>query len=840
MDNNSIISINNIVKKFGGILALNKVSFDIRRGEILGLLGANGAGKSTLLKVIGSVEKPDEGHIWLEGAPLKAETPHAAQKQGLISVYQELNVFLHMTVAENLFLGREPRNKSGLIDHKRMNNEAGRILEAFKLDVSPNTLLQNTSVAKRHIVEIVRAMNEAPKILMLDEPTASLSRNQIQWLFEKIRELVANGTTVVYVSHRLDEILELCDRCVVLKDGSVSAVLDDSFDKDQIIQAMIGRKIESGAKKSIDQDIRDNKDNQDNKGKAVFSCKDLSVKDTLYNISFDIAGGEILGIGGLVGAGRSELLKALYGIEPIDSGTISIHQKEIKNKHPADAIKNKMVLISEDRKLEGLFLSRLVMHNISANTIDKWSKFGFVRSKSEFVAAKDAGGDVSLDTNRMLETADTLSGGNQQKVVLAKALLTEADILLLDEPTRGVDVGARDDIYETIGDLAKKGKSILLVSSDWEELIALSDRLIVMAEGKITAELKGDDLNEENLTRYSTLANVESKKTQAGKNSLMAGAQDLLLHSNNNTVFLGIFLAILVVIGSIISPKFLSNMNIINILNQSFLYIFFTLGQIFVVIQGYVDLSMSSTMTVAGLIGLSIMAGGENMIIAGILAMIAFGLIIGLCNATIVVLGKMNSMIATYGTGIILQGLALIITPRAIGPAPDIFKDTFRATLFGLPVTLYIALIFIAGFFILLKYTSLGRQIFAVGENPLAALWSGLKVKSTKYFTFLTCSIMAIAGTLFMLGRSGAADPTVDIQINLDVLAFALIGGGSFSGGKGSVGGSVLSVFCVVILMNILNVMNVGTYQKIVIKGILLISIIVLNEYRSNRSLSSG
>ncbi len=506
MESGTIISINQIVKRFGGVLALNDVSFNIKRSEILGLLGANGAGKSTLLKIIGGIEKSDNGKVVYEGNVLKVDNPHDAQKLGLISVYQELNVFLHMTAAENLFLGYEPKNKLGFIDSKRISNEAKEVLSLFELDIEPHTLLENLSVAKRHIIELVRAMNETPKVLMLDEPTAALSDNQIKWLFKKIRELVAKGTTVVYVSHRLDEIVELCDRSVVLKDGFVSAVLDDNFDKKQIIEAMIGRSIERGKKKDIKC-----------RSESVFSCRNLSVKGKLHDISFDICKGEILGIGGLVGAGRSELLRALYGIDTIDNGSITINGKEIKNRHPEDSIRNKIVLISEDRKLEGLFLLQPVVNNISANTIKKWSKFGFIKRKREVTAAKKTSEDVSLDPDRLLMPANTLSGGNQQKVVLGKALLTGSDLLMMDEPTRGVDVGAREDIYGIINGLADEGKSILLVSSDWEELLALSDRLIVLSEGKVTAELTGEDISEENIMHYSTISNIDNTTTKAKK-----------------------------------------------------------------------------------------------------------------------------------------------------------------------------------------------------------------------------------------------------------------------------------------------------------------------------------
>lgn len=822
MHSDTIITIEQMCKRFGGVHALNEVSFDVNRGEILGLLGANGAGKSTLLKIIGGIEKAGDGKIFYEGNELHVDNPHAAQKLGLVSVYQELNVFLHMTVAENLFLGKEPKNSLGLIDRKGMAKQAKEVLSAFGLDISPHITLQELSIAKRHLIEIVHAMNENPKVLMLDEPTAALSDAQIKWLFEKLRELVANGTTVIYVSHRLDEVVELCDRCVVLRDGCITAILDENFDKKQIIKAMIGKNIEI-EKKGI----------TCNNGESVFSCTNLSVKGKLHDISFNICKGEILGVGGLMGSGRTELLRALYGIDEVESGKIAINGKEIKNRHPNDAIKNKMVLISEDRKLEGLFLTHPVANNISANTIKKWSKYGFINRKQEVSAAKKVSEDVALDSGRILKSAHTLSGGNQQKVVLGKALLTGADILLLDEPTRGVDVGAREDIYNIIKDLAAEGKTILFVSSDWEELLSLSDRIIVMSEGRVTAELTGEDISEEEIMQYSTVAYTNNSTAQEEEADLFTKAREYLLFSNSNAAFFCAFLVLLMIIGTFVFPGFLTFINLQNILNQSFLLILLTLGMIFGIIHGYADISMTATMTVSGLIGLTIMQSGDGMLLPGVLAMLAFGVLIGTINSSLVVLGKMNPLIATFAIGIMLQGLALIITPRPISPAPDIFKDIVRGTFLGLPLILYIGAFLIIVMSIILKYTSLGRRIFAVGENSTAALWAGLPVKSTQFFSYIVCSIMAVIGSLFMLGRSGAAEATVAFQVNLDTIAYALIGGASFTGGKASIWGSIFAIFSVIVLMNILNSFNISTHPRDVIRGVFLVSIIALNEYRT-------
>ena len=344
MSSSPILKIENITKRFGGVLALDDVSFEIQRGEILGLLGANGAGKSTLLKIIGGVVPCDKGDIYLDENKCLAANANEARQHGLISVYQELNLFMNMTVAENMFLGREPKDAKGLIDWKKIKSDTKDVLSQFGLDIPVSAVLQNLSVAQRHLVEIVRAMNENPHILMLDEPTAALSEGQIIWLFTKIRELVAAGTTVIYVSHRLEEIIDLCDRCIVLRDGRFSAMLDGNFDQKRIIQAMIGRSVEI-EKKS---DLRESEE-------VVLSCRNLSERGKLHDISFETHKGEILGVAGLMGSGRTELLRALYGIDKSENALLELNGKPISIKSTADAIRNCVVLVSEDRKIEGLF-----------------------------------------------------------------------------------------------------------------------------------------------------------------------------------------------------------------------------------------------------------------------------------------------------------------------------------------------------------------------------------------------------------------------------------------------------------------------------------------------------
>ena len=811
---NTVLSIKNISKSFGGIQALSDISFDIKRGEIIGLLGANGAGKSTLLKIIGGVEKANEGSIVYEGSLLNNETPHDAQRQGLISVYQELNLFMNMTVAENLFLGREPRTQLGRIDWKKVNNDAAKLLREMEIDIPEKTVLANLGVAKRHMVEIARAIDEKPTVLMLDEPTTVLTEVQIEWLFKKVRELAAAGTTVIYVSHRLDEIIRLCDRCVVLRDGKLSAQLDGNFSKDQIIQAMIGHKVTMEKKK----DIRSS-------DKEVLSCRAICQKGKLQDVSFNLYQGEILGIAGLVGSGRTELLRAICGADPIHSGEILLKGKTVEFHGVHDALKHGIAMLSEDRKQEGLFLDETVLNNLASMTLDEHQKLGFMERKKEIRDAKAVSEQVKLDTSRLAKKVNTLSGGNQQKTVLGKALLTSAEVFMFDEPTRGVDVGAREDIYTAIQMLADIGKSVILVSSDWEELLALSDRLVVMSEGRMVGELKGEEVSEANIMKLATVSNVAG---ETGTEHKKFSFGSLL---NNPTRMFAAALIILVVTGCVCSDTFLSKLNLQNMLRQSFLYILLTMGQLFVVISGCTDLSIVAISTVSGLLGMKVMLTTNN-ILPGILVMLATGIAISLVNGTLVVKAKLNPLVSTYGVSIVLTGVALLISKVPISPAPEVFGFVAKKSFLGLPIILYIGVSLFLILSFVLNHTRFGRYLYASGENLTAAYWSGLPVVKTRFAAFAISGVMAVLASMYVLGRTGAMESTINVQQMLDSIAYALIGGGSFSGGKGNLAGSVLSVFCVIVLMNILSIFGMGAYAKDTIKSALLIAIIVFQEYR--------
>jgi ABC-type sugar transport system ATPase subunit/ribose/xylose/arabinose/galactoside ABC-type transport system permease subunit len=842
-----IIKLDNISKSFYEVKALQNISFDIYKGEILGLLGANGAGKSTLLKILGGVQRSDKGNIYLDNENLGNISPHIAQQKGIISVYQELNLFLNMTVAENLFIGRENKTKTRLIDWNATRNKAKSILGNLGLDIDPDAEVVSLSVANQHLVEIARALSEKPKILLLDEPTASLSEKEIEWLFSKIRELRQDGTTVVYVSHRLDEVIELCERCVILRDGKLADQLDGEFDKEKIIRSMIGHNVEllkTNAKK-VTADV-------------ILECKNISLRNLVKDVSFELNRGEILGIAGLVGAGRTELLSAIFGTDTKTSGDIYKYGKEIKIKNPKDAMDHGIMLIPEDRKIDALFLNESVRLNIASATLDKRVKGGFINVKQEKEVTNNAARDVQLDTSRIEHLVKLLSGGNQQKAVIAKSLLVNADVLLLDEPTVGVDIGAREEIYSIINELSEQGKSIILVSSDWEELIYLSDRMLVMSEGKITGVLAVEEFTKEKIGHLATISDVQQTKDGSkvyfegtGEQTPLGDSERNITilnkskayfgklrtsFSNNNTTILVVVTLFLVIASISISDSFRTLMNARNLLGQAMPFLILTLGQLVIIVAGGLDLSSGALVAATGVLGVSFMVNNPDKVLLGVVIMLAFGLIVGLLNSVLVVKAKLDSFVVTLGMSIVLSGVTLIITKNPIGPSPKILRVIANKDVLGIPYVLFITIALVVVFGILMRYTALGRRFYAVGENPKGSFWAGLPVQKTRFIAFIISASMSVLAALFLMGRTGAGDPAFGPGMELTAIACALIGGARLGGGRGSVGGALLGVFLLAILENILSLMNVDLWYQEVFGAMLLLAIIITYEYRMKKN----
>ncbi|AAM24022.1 ribose transport system ATP-binding protein [Caldanaerobacter subterraneus subsp. tengcongensis MB4] len=494
-----LIRMENISKEFPGVKALKNVNFEIKKGEVHALVGENGAGKSTLIKILSGVYSKDSGKIYFDGREVEINSPKEAQQLGISVIHQELNLCLHLTVAQNIFLGRE-FVKNGVIDEKKQNEEAKKILEKLNVNIDPAEYVKNLSVSRQQMVEIAKAISMEAKVIIMDEPTSAISEKETEELFKVIGELKKQGKSIIYISHRLEELNRIVDRVTVLRDGEhiITANFRD-LTIDDIIRYMVGRKLEEKYPRVYV-----------NRGKKILEVHGLSQGTRLKDISFDLYEGEILGFAGLVGAGRTEVARAIFGADKFDKGEILINGKKVEINSPIDAIKNGLAYVPEDRKLTGLALNLSVLANITLATMDNVvNMLSVINSVKERKIGEKIIRDLKIKTPSLFQRVQNLSGGNQQKVIVGRWLLREPQIYIFDEPTRGIDVGAKIEIYNILNNLKQEGKGIIVISSELPEIMGITDRVVVMCEGRITAILETSKTTQEEIMYYATLYKKE-------------------------------------------------------------------------------------------------------------------------------------------------------------------------------------------------------------------------------------------------------------------------------------------------------------------------------------------
>ncbi|HNY93161.1 MAG TPA: sugar ABC transporter ATP-binding protein [Flexilinea sp.] len=509
MDNdNYLLRMVNIDKSFPGVQALKSVNLNVGYGEVHALVGENGAGKSTLMKCLIGIYSPNGGEIYFDGKKIENYTTAQALQMGISMIHQELSPILYRPIMENLWLGREPVNKFGFVDHKQMYKQSLDVLKEIELDEDPRTLMANLTVAKMQMVEIAKAISYNAKLIIMDEPSSALTEHEEEQLFKIIRKLKESGTSVIYISHRLSEIISIADKVTVMRDGrDVGTENIENISLDQIITMMIGRTMDEMYPKL-----------KVNIGEPILQVKNLSHRKFFKNVSFEVRRGEIFGIAGLIGAGRTEVIETIFGIRPKSEGEILINGKPVEINSPRDAIANRMGFLTEDRRATGIFSVLGVDVNMAIPNYDRFvTKFGFVNEKAVSESCMKFVNEIQIKTPSLTQKIQNLSGGNQQKVLMARWLMTEPDILFLDEPTRGIDVGAKAEIYKLITMLAAEGKCIVMVSSELPEILGMSDRIMVMHEGRVTAILdNGPDITQEVIMRYATGTENDFKEEYRG------------------------------------------------------------------------------------------------------------------------------------------------------------------------------------------------------------------------------------------------------------------------------------------------------------------------------------
>jgi len=475
-----LLAVEGIRKEFPGVVALDDVLFRLRRGTVHALMGENGAGKSTLMKILAGIYTPDQGEVALRGVPIRLLSPLDALENGIAMIHQELNLMPFMTVAENIWIRREPTNRFGFVDHKEMHRMTSELFERLKIDLDPEVEVRHLSVASRQMVEIAKAVSYESDVLIMDEPTSALTETEVGHLFAIIRDLRAHGIGIVYITHKMSELFEIADEFSVFRDGKyIGTHAAADVTRDDIIRMMVGREITQMFPKE-----------EVPIGEVALSVKNLSLKGVFEDVSFDIRAGEILGVAGLVGSGRSNVAETVFGVTPATSGTIQLYGKQVDVSTPTVAIKNHMAFLTEDRKDTGCLLILDILQNMQVAVLhDRFVKGGFVQERAIEVACEEMAKRLRVKTPSLFERIENLSGGNQQKVLIGRWLLTNPRILILDEPTRGIDVGAKAEIHRIVTEFAKAGVAVLMISSEMPEVLGMSDRIMVMHEGKVTGFL---------------------------------------------------------------------------------------------------------------------------------------------------------------------------------------------------------------------------------------------------------------------------------------------------------------------------------------------------------------
>ncbi len=496
-----------ISKRFPGVLALDDVKFRLLPGEVHALVGENGAGKSTLMKILGGIYQPDAGRIAVAGQETAIAGPLDAQLKGISVIHQELNLMPDLTVAQNIFFGREPRGAMRFaLSDKMLDAQTRELLDRVGLDLDPSATVGHLTVAMQQMVEIARALSVDAKVLIMDEPTAALTDREVDVLFQVIRDFVSPTTGVVYISHRMDEIKRIAQTITVMRDGRwISTLPADQMSVDDIIEKMVGRHLVSDIRPEPLPEGRD----------VVLSVKGLSTKELLRDVSFDLHRGEILGFAGLVGAGRTETARAIIGADPTTAGQIEVFGTTVDISSPEDAVRHSIAYLSEDRKRYGLLLDKDLVENIALPSYRLWSRATVVDDSLAQGTAEKYIAKLNVRTPSVMQLARNLSGGNQQKVVLAKWLARDCDILIFDEPTRGIDVGAKDEIYDLLNELAQQGKSVIVISSEIPEVLRLAQRIVVMCEGRVTGIVDNADATQQSIMALATSQSTSILKESA-------------------------------------------------------------------------------------------------------------------------------------------------------------------------------------------------------------------------------------------------------------------------------------------------------------------------------------
>jgi ribose transport system ATP-binding protein/rhamnose transport system ATP-binding protein len=838
-------------KSFGGTAAITDVSFDLRAGEVLALLGENGAGKSTCVKILAGVVRPDRGAVQLDGKPVELMSPLDARRSGIAVMHQHPGLFPDLSVVENLFIGRQLRSGWGRLDHRAMAREAQQVLHLVGLRQRADTPLAQLSVSEQQLVEIVKALIVKARVLIMDEPTAALSSREVARLFGVVDDLKRAGVAMMFVGHRMDEVYAVADRITVLRDGHlIETASVHLMPRHRALSLMVGRPLTD-----IYPELVPPRD------EVALEVSGLSRAGEFAPLSFGLRKGEILGLGGLVGSGRTEIARVLFGISPPSAGAVRLHGRTLSLQTPADAVHEGIAYVSEDRLGQSLVMDFSILDNATLTVLPRVTRHGLVKRERELQVVQPHLDRLRLRFRSYDQPVGTLSGGNQQKVVLSKWLATDPSVLILDEPTQGVDVGTKAEVHAMIANLASKGMAIILISSDMPELLGMSHRVLVLCEGRVATELARDEATQEKVIAAATtgasaprpLGRVPatvmplhvSRETPAAAWRVRIAASLTSVLIRRELGLLAVMLAVIVPVW-FVNPRILGASNLTALSMDAGLLAIVAGAQMLVLLTRNIDLSVASVMGLSAYVAAALMRWHPELGVASAVAAAAgVGLACGLVNGAIVGYGGLPAIVVTLGTLSIFRGInSLVASGKQISAdqVPVSWLDLTAIGVLGVPTLVWVALAVLAAMALVLRSWAVGRDLYAIGSNPQGAELIGIPVRQRVLAAFAVAGVLAgVAGALWA-SRYATIDSRTAFGYELTVIAAVVVGGVAMRGGVGTVMGVVLGAVTLLAIRNALILMRVdplwvqGVYGLVILGAVVLDSAVARHTQRAGRS----
>jgi len=805
----------NLGKSFPGVRALRDVSLVVPAGELHALVGENGAGKSTLVKIIAGQLGPDEGELLVGGGTVTHFTPQAARAAGVTMVPQHPDLFSSLTALENLFVGDWPRGAGGAISWPRMRRRAEAVLAEIGADIDLDAIVASLSVAERQILQIARALLAEARVMIFDEPTAPLGEEETGRLFGLIGDLHSRGITIVYISHRLAEVFELTQRVTVLRDGALVATVPiEGLSREQLVGMMVGEGSGRAAEPAVGKAPSTG-------GAPLLDVRGLSVAGRFADASFAVHPGEIVGIAGVAGSGRSEVLRALAGVDAIGSGEVALSGERRVLTSPRAAVQAGISFVPADRHHEALVLPMTVRENMTLGCLRQYaSRLGLVGRGPEAQAAQGLFQRLGVRAFGIEQTVGTLSGGNQQKVALASRLATRPKVLLLEEPTQGVDVGARAEIHRLMRGLADDGVGILLVSSDLPELLALSDRVLVMHRGRIVGELSGAEAGQQEVLNLA-LGTGEAGVKAAQKRR----------RTPVRELGLAALLAVLMVAISLAAPGFAGGRNLLDLLVNNSYMLIAAAGMTLVILTAGIDISVGAILGVTATLAA---AGAEAgwPVIAVLAVALGSGLGLGAINAGLITAFRIPPIIATLATLTLFRHILIHFTGGRWINLPESFRAFGLSSPLGMPMPVWIATFAAVGVALFLRYSRAGRCIYAVGSNPQAAEHVGISVDRTQRLVYLAVGALVGLAAFVYAGRWSTVQTNAGVGFEMVVITAVVVGGADIFGGSGTIVGTVLGVLLLGVISSSLTYLHVDPAWEKAFQGALILVAVVVDTLR--------